>query len=73
MRGAILWGFALWVAAGPFFLGQADEFPDALRIWPLLSIPVALPLLAILYWRWKIRGQRFRGASVRPTPLPERT
>ncbi len=51
--------FALWVAAGSFFLGQADEFPESLRIWPLLSIPVVLPLLAILYWRWKLRGTRF--------------
>lgn len=65
--------FALWVAAGSFFLGQADEFPEALRIWPLLSLPVALPLLAILYWRWKLRGKRFRRAS-RPQPaLPERS
>lgn len=65
--------FALWVAAGSFFLGQADELPDALRIWPLLSIPVAVPLLAILYWRWKLRGKRFRRASAQLIPLPERT
>ena len=65
--------FALWVAAGSFFLGQADEFPEALRIWPLLSVPVALPLLAILYWRWKLRGKRFRRASAPPVALPERS
>lgn len=70
-----LWrmSFALWVAAGSFFLGQADEFPEALRIWPLLSIPVALPLLAILSWRWKLRGKRFRRISAKPILLPERT
>lgn len=64
--------FALWVAAGSFFLGQADELPEAIRIWPLLSIPVVLPLLAILYWRWKIRGPRFRRASAKPILIPER-
>ena len=65
--------FALWVAAGSFFLGQADEFPEELRIWPLLSRPVAVPLLAILYWRWKLRGKRFRRASAKSVLLPERT
>lgn len=65
--------FALWVAAGSFFLGQADEFPDALRIWPLLSLPVALPLLAILYWRWKLRSKAFRRASAAPATIPRRS
>lgn len=39
--------FALFVASGSFFLGQADEFPEAFRIYPLLAIPAFLPLLAV--------------------------
>ncbi|HEX6369706.1 MAG TPA: hypothetical protein VF006_12370 [Longimicrobium sp.] len=50
--------FALWIAAGSFFLGQADEFPQALRIYPLLAIPALAPLAAIAYWQWRLRGRR---------------
>ena len=28
--------FSLFVATGSFFLGQADELPDAFRVWPVL-------------------------------------
>jgi len=42
--------FALWIAAGSFFLGQADEFTEALRIMPLLCTPVVLVLLLMFYW-----------------------
>ncbi|HYN87754.1 MAG TPA: hypothetical protein VER55_04455 [Ardenticatenaceae bacterium] len=49
---------ALFIAAGSFFLGQADEFPEALRIPGLLAVPVLLPLLAMLYWRWRLRAGR---------------
>jgi uncharacterized membrane protein len=47
-----LWrlGFALFIAAASFFLGQADEFPESLRILPLLAAPVIAVLLAILYF-----------------------
>lgn len=50
--------FALWIGAGSFFLGQADVLPQALRIYPLLAIPAAAPLIAIAYWRWRLRGRR---------------
>jgi peptidoglycan/LPS O-acetylase OafA/YrhL len=42
--------FALWIAAASFFLGQSDEFPEALRIMPLLCTPVLLVLLLLFYW-----------------------
>ena len=42
--------FALWIAAAAFFLGQSDEFPEALRIIPLLCTPVLLVLLLMFYW-----------------------
>jgi hypothetical protein len=42
--------FALFIAAASFFLGQADEFPEPIRITPLLAIPVLLVLLLMLYW-----------------------
>lgn len=54
--------FALFIAAGSFFLGQADEFPEPLRIFPLLAIPAFLPLLVMVYWLWRVRsGRTFRG------------
>ena len=40
----------LWIAAASFFLGQADEFPEALRIMPLLCTPVLLVMLLMVYW-----------------------
>lgn len=50
--------FALFVASGSFFLGQADEIPEPLRIYPLLAIPAVLPLVALLYWLWRVRIRR---------------
>lgn len=55
-----LWrmSFALWIAAMSFFIGQADEFPEALRITALLAVPVLAPLLTMLYWLWRVRIRR---------------
>ncbi len=72
--------FALFIAAGSFFLGQADEIPEPLRILPLLAIPAFLPLLAILYWLWRVRIRRSLRGSVGvgtaeaqvPGPVPRR-
>jgi peptidoglycan/LPS O-acetylase OafA/YrhL len=41
---------ALWIAAASFFLGQADVFPESLRIMPLLCTPVLLVMLLMIYW-----------------------
>lgn len=54
--------FALFIAALSFFIGQADEFPEARRIFPLLALPVLVPLLGMTYWLWRIRiRRRLRG------------
>jgi len=41
---------AMLIATASFFLGQADEIPAPLRDFRLLSIPVVLVLLSLLYW-----------------------
>ena len=41
---------AMFIATGSFFLGQADEFPEQLRNYGLLAIPVLLVLLTMIYW-----------------------
>ena len=50
--------FALWIAAASFFLGQADELPQALRIPALLAVPPLTALLAMFYWLWRVRFRR---------------
>lgn len=45
---------ALWIAAASFFLGQSDEFPEALRIMPLLCTPVLLVMLLMFYWLGRV-------------------
>ena len=65
--------FALFVASGSFFLGQAKVFPKPMRIYPLLAIPALLPLVLLLYWLVRVRFTRWyprRADSFKPTPLP---
>jgi hypothetical protein len=47
-----LWrmSFALFIASGSFFLGQAKVFPKPMRIYQLLAIPAFLPLVFLIYW-----------------------
>ena len=60
--------FALFIGTGSFFLGQADEFPVWLRIWPLLTLLGLFPLIAMLYWVWRVRLRRsLRGVVTRET------
>ena len=47
--------FGLFIATGSFFLGQADEIPEALRIWPMLFVLALAPLVLLLYWMWRVR------------------
>ena len=47
--------WALWIAAGSFFLGQAKVIPKPIRIFPLLVIPPLIALIAIPYWMWRMR------------------
>ena len=50
--------FALFIAAGSFFLGQAKVIPKPIRIIPLLAVPVVAVLVTMLYWLWRIRVRR---------------
>lgn len=52
--------FALWIAAASFFLGQSDDFPEALRIMPLLGTPVLLVLLLMFYWLVRVLFMQWR-------------
>ena len=51
--------FALFVASGSFFLGQAKVFPKPMRIYPLLAIPALLPLVLLLYWLVRVLFTRW--------------
>lgn len=50
--------FAMFIATGSFFLGQAKVFPKPIRIIPLLSIPVLIVIVAMLYWLWRVRFRK---------------
>jgi uncharacterized membrane protein len=65
--------FALWIASGSFFLGQADELPASLRIPALLGILAFLPFVAMLYWLWRVRIRKsYRGIpEVNRVTIPE--
>jgi uncharacterized membrane protein len=60
--------FGLFVASGSFFLGQIRFFPEWMRRPALLIVPSVLPLVALLYWLWRVRGaqakNRLRFVSV---------
>jgi hypothetical protein len=59
-------GFAMFVATGSFFLGQADELPEAIRIVPLLALPVLATLVFTPYWLVKVlRRRKANVANVR--------
>ena len=51
--------FALFIASGSFFLGQAKVFPKPIRIIPLLAVPVVAVLVMMVYWLWRIRVKLF--------------
>ncbi|HEY3474828.1 MAG TPA: DUF2306 domain-containing protein [Anaerolineales bacterium] len=51
---------ALWIASASFFLGQSDEFPEALRIMPLLCTPVLLVFLLMFYWLARVLFTQWR-------------
>jgi uncharacterized membrane protein len=65
--------FAMFVATGSFFLGQAKIFPKPIRIIPLLAIPVLLVLATMFYWMVRVsftKWDRRRAIdSVKPLSL----
>jgi hypothetical protein len=61
--------FALFIAALSFFIGQADEFPEALRIPLLLAVPVLAPVVSMGYWLWRVRSRPpVRGVVITRAP-----
>lgn len=42
--------FALFLAVASFFLGQAQVFPEQIRFFPFLAIPVILVAIVTIYW-----------------------
>lgn len=53
--------YALFVASGSFFLGQAQVFPEPIRSGPLLAVPALLPLVLMFYWLARMRSRGPRG------------
>jgi hypothetical protein len=61
--------FALFIATGSFFLGQAKFIPAPIRILPLLMVLGIAPLFVLLYWMWRVRLRNsLRGLIVRADP-----
>ena len=52
--------FAMFIATGSFFLGQAKVFPEPIRIIPLLALPVVASLVILFYWLWRPHPESFR-------------
>jgi len=52
--------FALFIAAGSLFLGQAQVFPEPLRRPGLLAVPVLLVLLLMVYWLVRVLFTQWR-------------
>jgi len=50
--------FAMWVAAASFFWGPPNRVPEAIRIPALTAIAVLAPIVAMVYWLWRLRGTR---------------
>jgi len=65
--------YALFIAAGSFFLGQADEFPEEIRIFPLLAMPILIVFGMMFYWLWRLRFKRLLPALMKMNPVLERT
>lgn len=55
--------FAMLVATLSFFLGQADEIPAPFRNFAILSVPVVMVLLSLIYWLARVLWSR-RARSV---------
>jgi uncharacterized membrane protein len=54
--------FAMFIATGSFFLGQATVIPKPIRVMPALTFLALLPLALMLYWLVRVsfaRPQRY--------------
>lgn len=50
--------WAMWIAAGSFFFGQAKVIPEPIRKPFLLAIPVLAVFVTMFYWLWRVRVRR---------------
>ncbi len=50
----------MFIAAGSFFLGQAQVFPKAVRSSGLLAVPVLAVIVIMFYWLVRVRFARWR-------------
>jgi hypothetical protein len=61
--------FGLFIASGSFFLGQMKFVPEPFRMLPLLMVLAFAPLIALLYWMWRVRlRKQLSGLVVGPRP-----
>jgi uncharacterized membrane protein len=58
----------MFIAAGSFFLGQAQVFPKAVRSSGLLAVPVLAVLLIMFYWLVRVRFARWRPGMTNGAP-----
>jgi len=65
--------FALFIASGSFFIGQAKVIPKPIRIFPVLITLAVLPLVLLIYWLVRVsftKWYRRRAPDfAQPTPL----
>ena len=64
--------FAMWIATSSFFLGQAKVFPEPLRNFALLSIPVLVVTVLLCYWLAKVLLPLRRRGAATPVRLGAR-
>jgi uncharacterized membrane protein len=67
--------FAMFMATGSFFLGQAKLFPAEVRQSGVLLIPAFLPFALLIYWMIRIRlwPSIRKGWALRSVPRVSRT
>lgn len=58
----------LFIAAGSFFLGQQQVFPESLQGSPLLFVPVFLPLAVMAFWLIRVRLTNWYGRAPEASP-----
>ncbi len=51
--------FAMYMATSAFFLGQAKLFPEPLRNFALLAVPVVIVLAMLVYWLVRVLFTRW--------------
>lgn len=68
-----LWrmSFAMFIATGSGFLGQAKFFPEPIRKSGVLAIPVLLVLGMMVYWLVRVRRKGHGALAVQKKRAPE--